>query len=82
MRRDAMSKKIIAAIFPLVLGLLLLPARGQAALHTWTGNVSNLWKTDANWDPPGTPGLDDKAIINNGNTVIMDLTPGVSTNLR
>lgn len=51
----------------------------QAALHTFTGAVSDQWSNAANWQPSGIPGSADTAVIANGATVSLPQDATVGT---
>ncbi len=77
-----MSKKILAVIFSLVLGLLLFPATGLSAIYDCYQDGP--WNVNLTWHvggipTPNVPGRTDQANIYNGHTVTISGGADINT---
>ncbi len=70
-----MKRKLAQMIIWLALSLVLLPVSALSDTHNWNGTVSYYWNVAGNWSPAAIPGIDDKAIINNGDVVTLTSNP-------
>lgn len=56
------------ALAVFVAGTILTTAPSVAATFQWENSGSGAWFDPSNWDPAGTPGDSDTAVVNNGGT--------------